>query len=121
MVYWYIVPALAHTLYVLMHTYVCAHTHPHQPPEIPVEDEEWFFGDIDRKLAESKCKVNGDYLVRYSARQNKYVLTCCLNNQGKHFVIQQITEVCPSPSYSISLYWVLCSTMKHHYLIAHPN
>ena len=87
-----------------MHIYVCTHTHPHQPPEIPVEDEEWFFGDIDRKLAESKCKVNGDYLVRYSARQNKYVLTCCLNNQGKHFVIQQITEVSPSPSYSIAMH-----------------
>ena len=76
------------------HTHTHAHTHAHtQPPEIPVEDEEWFFGDIDRKLAESKCKVNGDYLVRYSARQNTYVLTCCINNQAKHFVIQQITDV----------------------------
>ncbi len=64
-----------------------------QPPEIPVEEEEWFFGDIDRRLSESKCKNPGDYLVRYSARQNKYVLTCNFNGHGKHFVIQQIPDV----------------------------
>ena len=27
-----------------------------QPPELPVEEEEWYYGDIDRKVAESKCK-----------------------------------------------------------------
>jgi hypothetical protein len=64
-----------------------------QPPEIPVEDEEWFFGDIDRRLAESKCKKPGDYLVRYSERQNKYVLTCNWNGNPKHFVIQQVPNV----------------------------
>ena len=58
-----------------------------------MEDEPWFFGDIDRKLAESKCVSNGEFLVRYSARQNKYVLTCNWNGTGKHFVIQQITDV----------------------------
>jgi len=96
-----------------------------EPPEIPVEDEEWFFGDIDRKLAESKCKVNGDYLVRYSARQNKYVLTCCLNNQGKHFVIQQITEVSLSPSYNIAMHppipITVLGVMERHYCMSHPN
>lgn len=64
-----------------------------QPPEIPVEEEEWYFGDIDRRLAESKCKRPGEYLVRYSERQNKYVLTCNWNGAAKHFVIQQIPNV----------------------------
>jgi hypothetical protein len=64
-----------------------------QPPEIPVEDEEWYFDDIDRRLAESKCKKPGDYLVRYSERQNKYVLTCNWNGNSKHFAIQQVPNV----------------------------
>ena len=58
-----------------------------------MEEEEWYFGDIDRRLAESKCKKQGDYLVRYSERQNKYVLTCSWNGNSKHFVIQQVPNV----------------------------
>ena len=64
-----------------------------QLPEIPVEEEEWYFGDIDQQIAESKCKKPGDYLVRYSERQDKYVLTCNWNGAAKHFVIQQILNV----------------------------
>ena len=61
-----------------------------------MEEEEWYFGDIDRRLAESKCKKPGDYLVRYSERQNKYVLTCNWNGSSKHFVIQQVPNVSTS-------------------------
>ena len=66
-----------------------------QPVEVdlPVEEEDWYYGDIDRRVAESKCKINGDYIVRYSERQAKYVLTCHWNGQGKHFVIQQLVDV----------------------------
>ena len=64
-----------------------------QPPEIPVEEEDWFYGDIDRRLAESKCKKAGDYLVRYSTRAGKYVLTCNNNGAAKHFMIQVISGV----------------------------
>ncbi len=69
------------------------HVHPYQPPDIPVEEEEWYFGDIDRRLAENKCKVEGDYMVRYSERQRKYVLTCKYKGSAKHFVIQVFTDV----------------------------
>ena len=31
--------------------------------------------------------------MRYSERQNKYVLTCNWNGAAKHFVIQQIPDV----------------------------
>ena len=72
------------------HMHACTHTKSHQ---IKVEDEEWFFGNIDRALAESKCKMNGDYLVRYSTRLKKYVLTFRISNQPRHFVIPQITDV----------------------------
>ena len=58
-----------------------------------MEEEDWYYGDIDRKVAESKCKTSGDYIVRYSERQNKYVLTCSWKGQGKHFVIQQFVDV----------------------------
>ena len=58
-----------------------------------MEEEDWYYGDIDRKVAESKCKTSGDYIVRYSERQNKYVLTCNWKGQGKHFVIQQFVDV----------------------------
>ena len=59
-----------------------------------MEEEEWYFGNIDRKLAESKCHASGDYLVRYSEKQGgRFVLTCNFNSQGKHFVIQKIIDV----------------------------
>ncbi len=58
-----------------------------------MEEEEWYFGDIDRRLAENKCKVEGDYMVRYSERQRKYVLTCKYKGSAKHFVIQVFTDV----------------------------
>ena len=54
---------------------------------------------MDRRDAEKKCSQAGEYLVRYSDRQNKYVLTVNWNGQGRHFVIQEIPDV----SYSVSL------------------
>ena len=48
---------------------------------------------MDRKDAERKCGNAGDYLVRYSDRQNKYVLTVNWNGQGRHFVIQEVPDV----------------------------
>ena len=83
--------------HVIPHKQTNTHTHTHnthtQPPELPVEEEEWYFGDIDRRLAESKVKTEGDYLVRYSERQGKYVLTCKFKGASKHFVIQTFEDV----------------------------
>ena len=66
-----------------------------QPPhdQLPVEEQPWFFGDIDRNLAERMCPINGDFLVRYRPRQNTYILTCNWNGARKHFAIQQIIDV----------------------------
>jgi len=64
-----------------------------QVPVIPIEEEEWFFGNIRRELAEIKCQKDGDYLVRYSSRNNKYVLTCRWNGERKHFIVQEVISV----------------------------
>lgn len=64
-----------------------------QPSKIPVEEEDWFYGDIDRWLAESKCKQPGDYIVRYSTLMGKYALTCNNGGSAKHFIIQEISDV----------------------------
>jgi RIO-like serine/threonine protein kinase len=69
------------------------------PPEVNIEDEPWYFGVVDRRDAEKKCINDGDYLVRYSDRQNKYVLTVHWNGQGRHFVIQEVPDPqCPGNS-----------------------
>ena len=81
---WHIVNPALHAIFFLRST--CAH--------------DWgFTGSYIRncifppRLSENKCKQPGDYLVRYSARATKYVLTC--NNSGtpKHFMIQTINAV----------------------------
>lgn len=64
-----------------------------QPPEVCIEDEEWYYGSIDRREAEGKCRNTGDYIVRFSDRQNKYVLSVLWNSAGRHFVIQEVPDV----------------------------
>ena len=64
-----------------------------QPPEVGIEEESWYYGSVDRKEAEGKCRSTGDYLVRFSDRQNKYVLSVHWNNAGRHFVIQEVPDV----------------------------
>ncbi len=66
---------------------------PHQPPELPVEEEEWYYGDIERKVGENKCKNNGDYIVRYSEGISQFTLTCKWNRAPKHFAILETTDV----------------------------
>lgn len=60
--------------------------------ELSIEEEDWYFGSIDRKEAESKCRSVGDFLVRFSDRQNKHVLTVHWNGTGRHFVIQEVPD-----------------------------
>ncbi|KAL5469271.1 hypothetical protein EMCRGX_G030502 [Ephydatia muelleri] len=63
-----------------------------QTEEAHLEDEGWFHANMNRKEAEEKCKNPGDYLIRYSSKQNRYVLTVSWAGQGKHFVIQEIRD-----------------------------
>eukprot|EP00731_Ephydatia_muelleri_P035245 Em0108g4a len=63
-----------------------------------LEDEGWFHANMERKEAEEKCKNLGDYLIRYSSKQNRYVLTVSWAGQGKHFVIQEICDTAVSRS-----------------------
>ena len=58
-----------------------------------MEDEGWFYADMERKEAETKCKNTGDYLIRYSLKQNKNVLTVNWAGQVKHVVIQETLDV----------------------------
>eukprot|EP00731_Ephydatia_muelleri_P017701 Em0010g799a len=60
--------------------------------ETRVEDEGWFYANMERKEADMKCKSPGDYLVRYSSKQNRYVLSVNWAGQGKHFVIQEACD-----------------------------
>eukprot|EP00731_Ephydatia_muelleri_P017675 Em0010g773a len=63
-----------------------------QTEDAHLEDEGWFHANMNRKEAEEKCKNPGDYLIRYSSKQNRYVLTVSWAGQGKHFVIQEIRD-----------------------------
>ena len=67
---------------------------------------------MDRRDAEKKCSNAGDYLVRYSDRQNKYVLTVNWNGQGRHFVIQEIPDV---SIYNYYYYKNYCRLYSHNF------
>ncbi|KAL5469291.1 hypothetical protein EMCRGX_G030531 [Ephydatia muelleri] len=68
-----------------------------------LEDEGWFHANMERKEAEEKCKNLGDYLIRYSSKQNRYVLTVSWAGQGKHFVIQEICDEKNQTKYGLEL------------------
>ena len=52
-----------------------------------VELEEWYFGNIERALAISKCKKDGDYLVRFSDIKQRYIITCQWRGQCSHYTL----------------------------------
>ena len=53
-----------------------------------VELEKWYFGNIDSTLARTKCKKDGDFLVRYSLDKERYVVSCRLRNTCHHCIVQ---------------------------------
>ena len=72
-----------------------------------MENEAWFYPNVERKEAELKCRNTGDYLVRYSSKQNRYILTVNWAGQGRHFIIQEQYNV--GASYiCIYLYHACC-------------
>ena len=57
--------------------------------EIPLEEETWFHGTIDRKDVPTLLKKEGDYLVRESStKPGQFVLSTRSENQVRHFIIQ---------------------------------
>ena len=53
-----------------------------------VELETWYFGNIDSTLARTKCKKDGDFLVRYSIDKRRYVISCRLKDTCHHCIVQ---------------------------------
>ena len=53
-----------------------------------VELETWYFGNIDSTLARTKCKKDGDFLVRYSIDKQRYVISCRLKDTCHHCIVQ---------------------------------
>ena len=53
-----------------------------------VELETWYFGNIDSTLARTKCKKDGDFLVRYSIDKQRYIISCRFNDTCHHCIVQ---------------------------------
>lgn len=59
------------------------------PDDIPLQEEPWFYGTIDRKDVPALVKRDGDYLVRESCtKPGQFVLSTRLQGVPKHFIIQ---------------------------------
>lgn len=58
-----------------------------------IELEPWYYGNIDSTLARSKCKRDGDYLVRYSTDKQKYIISCRQDDACHHHIVQVSTVV----------------------------
>lgn len=57
--------------------------------EIPLQEEAWFHGTIDRKNVPALLKKDGDYLVRESStKPGQFVLSTLFDGAVKHFIIQ---------------------------------
>ena len=53
-----------------------------------VELETWYFGNIDSSLARTKCKKEGDFLLKYSINKQRYVISCRLKDTCHHSIVQ---------------------------------
>ena len=62
--------------------------------DVPLYEEPWFHGTIDRKDVPTLLKNNGDYLVRESStKPGQFVLSAWSDGQVKHFIIQTSDDV----------------------------
>ena len=57
--------------------------------ELPIEEEDWYFGEISREEAEKLLTYDGDYLVRYSSGQKGFVISTKCKGSTKHFVVKK--------------------------------
>lgn len=61
---------------------------------MPLEEEMWFHGTIDRKDVPNLLKNEGDYLVRESStKPGQFVLSTRSEGQIRHFIIQLSDDV----------------------------
>ncbi|XP_065905069.1 uncharacterized protein [Dysidea avara] len=60
-----------------------------EPPEVPLEEQPWYHGEISRANATQLLKNNGDYLVRYSKKQHSFILTVMCKGVVKSFIIHK--------------------------------
>ena len=56
-----------------------------------MDEELWFYGEVNRRDAEQLLRKDGDYLIRLS-RDKGYVLTMKWQGAPKHFVVQTTDE-----------------------------
>ncbi|VDN31667.1 unnamed protein product [Gongylonema pulchrum] len=72
-------------LHFLDHTYVnlC-----NVPAALGLERQPWFHGEMERGMAESMMRYEGDFLVRISPNTtNNFVLSGIANSAAKHFLL----------------------------------
>ena len=65
------------------------HGHSKTSVEVPIEEEDWYFGEISRDEAEKLLSYDGDYLVRYSSGQRGFVISTRCKGSTKHFVVKK--------------------------------
>lgn len=52
-----------------------------------VELEDWYFGNIERALAISKCKKDGDFVMRFNDIKQRYIITSRWKGQCSHYTL----------------------------------
>ena len=63
-------------------------THLASDSDAPIlELEPWYYGNIDSCIACKKCKEDGDFLVRYSVKKQKYIISCRWENTCHHCIV----------------------------------
>ena len=57
--------------------------------QIPLEEEDWYHGEVSRDDAIKLVKDDGDYLVRFSNAQTTHILTAKWDGKIKHFIFDE--------------------------------
>ena len=62
--------------------------------DVPLQEQLWFHGTVDRKDIPNLLKNDGDYLVRESStKPGQFVLSTRFEGVLKHFIIQYSDDV----------------------------
>lgn len=72
----------------------------------PLYEEEWFHGVLPREEVVRLLRLEGDFLVRETTRndESQTVLSVCWNGH-KHFIVQITAEVCVDTPKEKSLFY----------------
>ena len=74
-----------------------------------VELETWYFGNIDSTLARTKCKKDGDFLVRRSTDKQRYIISCRLKDTCHHCIVQ-VSIIVVMTIFSFKNMYVFCNS-----------